>query len=87
MHEASLMVGLMRRIREVADADGAQRVVGVSVRLGALSHMSAEHFAEHFELAAAGSIAEGASLTIELSEDTGAPWAQDILIESVEIET
>jgi hydrogenase nickel incorporation protein HypA/HybF len=87
MHEASLMTGLMRRIEEVAAADRAVKVVGVSVRLGALSHMSAEHFTEHFEQAAAGSIAEGASLQIELSEDQTAPWAQDIVLESVEIET
>ena len=87
MHEASLMAGLMRHIREIAAADGATRVVGVSVRLGALSHMSAEHFIEHFEHAAAGSIAEGARLQIEVSEDTGAAWAQDIMLESVEVET
>jgi hydrogenase nickel incorporation protein HypA/HybF len=87
MHEASLMTGLMRRIEEVAAADRAVKVVGVSVRLGALSHMSAEHFTEHFEQAAAGSIAEGARLRIELSEDQTAAWAQDIVLESVEIET
>jgi hydrogenase nickel incorporation protein HypA/HybF len=87
MHEASLMVGLMRRIDEVAKAEGAQRIVGVSIWLGALSHMSAEHFAEHFEQAADGTVAEGARLDVSVSEDTGHARAQDILLKSVEVET
>ena len=50
MHEASLIMNLMRRIEEIAQNERAQRIVGVSIWLGALSHMSAEHFAKHFEL-------------------------------------
>jgi hydrogenase nickel incorporation protein HypA/HybF len=87
MHEASLMKGLMHRIGEIAAADKALRVTGVSVWLGALSHMSAAHFTEHFEQAAAGGIAEGAKLTIEESRDSNHPEAQDIVLKSVEIET
>jgi hydrogenase nickel incorporation protein HypA/HybF len=87
MHEASLMVGLMRRIDEVALSSGAKRVVGVSVRLGVLSHMSAEHFTEHFVQASAGTIAEAAELQIAVDDDPDDPRAQDILLESVEIET
>jgi hydrogenase nickel incorporation protein HypA/HybF len=87
MHEASLMANLMRRIDDVAAADQAKRVVGVSVWLGALSHMSAAHFAEHFEQAAAGTIAEDAALDISVSEDMRDPNAQEILLKSVEIET
>ena len=37
------MTGLMRQVREIAAAEGAQRVVKVTVWLGALSHMSADH--------------------------------------------
>ena len=48
MHEASLMKNLMRRLDEIASAENAKRITGVSVWLGALSHMSASHFAEHF---------------------------------------
>ena len=54
MHEATLMKGLMRRIEEIARDQEAVRVVGVSVWLGALSHMSPGHFAEHFEEAVRG---------------------------------
>ena len=86
MHEASLMVDLMRRIEAIARAEGAKRVVGVSVWLGALSHMSETHFVEHFERAAAGTIAEGAQLDITVSADTRNANAQDLVLESVELD-
>jgi hydrogenase nickel incorporation protein HypA/HybF len=87
MHEASLMKGLMRRIGEVAAAEGGARVTGIAVRLGALSHMSPEHFTEHFVAASKGTIAENAELEITLAEDPEDAAAQDIVLESVEIET
>jgi hydrogenase nickel incorporation protein HypA/HybF len=87
MHEASLMNGLMQRIDEIAHAENATRVVAVSVWLGALSHMSEAHFIEHFERAAKGTVADGARLDITVSGDTGHRSAQDLLLESVEIES
>jgi len=86
MHEASLISSLMRRIGEVAAAEGARRVTGVSVWLGALSHMSAEHFTEHFSRAAAGTLAAGARIHVIVSEDERHEHAQDILLESVEVD-
>ncbi|HEX9648154.1 MAG TPA: hydrogenase/urease maturation nickel metallochaperone HypA [Alphaproteobacteria bacterium] len=87
MHEAGLIAGLMRRILEVAEAENATRVVGASVWLGALSHMSAAHLAEHFARAAAGTIAEGAALDIELSGDATHAEADGIVLHSVEVES
>ncbi len=87
MHEASLMTHLMRQIREVAVAEQASRVVRIKVWCGALSHMSPAHFAEHFSLAAAGTPAEGAELDVTVSDDPSDPHAQDIVLESVEVET
>jgi len=87
MHEASLIAGLMRRVDEVAVAEGARRVVGVSVWLGALSHFSKAHFVEHFERAAAGTRAEGARLAVTVSTDAGHANAQNLVLESVELET
>jgi hydrogenase nickel incorporation protein HypA/HybF len=85
MHEASLMKDLLRRIDEIATAELADRVVCVSVWLGALSHMSADHFTEHFEHAAEGSRAEGARLDITVSDDIDHPNAQDLLLKSIEV--
>lgn len=87
MHEASLMKDLMRRIQSIADAEGAERITGVQVWLGALSHMSPEHFSEHFEAAARNTPAQGAALDITLSDDTRHPNAQTIVLEGVEVET
>jgi len=80
------MKGLMRRIEDIALAERAVRVVSVSVWLGALSHMSAAHFADHFEEASAGTIAEGARLSATSSDDVHHANAQDILLESIEVE-
>ncbi|MEJ2008689.1 MAG: hydrogenase maturation nickel metallochaperone HypA [Acidobacteriota bacterium] len=85
MHEASLMNDLMRKIEAVAREQNARQVVGISVKLGALSHMSASHFREHFSVASQGTLAEGAELRIETLTDTSDPHAQEILLESVEI--
>lgn len=86
MHEATLMTKLMRQIVEVAKAQHAQRVTGVSIWLGALSHFSAEHFAEHFKHASDGTLAEGARLDMTVSDDTQDPDAQGVLLESVEVQ-
>jgi len=86
MHEASLMKNLMRQIEEVARAENARKVTGIAVWLGALSHMSAVHFAEHFEESSAGTIAEGAKLETEVSDDVHHPNAQDIVLKSVSVD-
>jgi hydrogenase nickel incorporation protein HypA/HybF len=87
MHEFSLMNDLMRKIESIAREQSAARIVGVKVTLGALSHISAKHFEEHFVQAASGTVAEGARLEIEELKDTTDPRAQDILLESVEVES
>lgn len=85
MHEMSLINDLMRKILRVADEQGARRIVGLKVELGALSHLSASHFREHFEEAAAGTPAEGARLDIIEMTDIHDSHAQDILLRSVEV--
>lgn len=87
MHEAMLMVNLMHRITEIARAENARRVTGVSVWLGALSHFSVDHFTEHFERASDGTIAEGARLDVMISDDPQDADAQAVVIQSVEVET
>ncbi|MBT3923371.1 MAG: hydrogenase maturation nickel metallochaperone HypA [Nitrospina sp.] len=86
MHEQSLMADLMRKINAIGQEQKAERVVRVKVKLGALSHISAEHFREHFIQAVQGSCAEQAQLDVEVLTDLNDPQAQDILLESVEIE-
>ena len=85
MHEHSLIANLLSRIDAVARQENASRVVAVKVWLGALCHISASHFREHFDDGCRGSLAEGARLDIEVSDDPDHPQAQDILLRSVEV--
>jgi len=87
MHEHALMKGLMRQVKDVAAAENARKVVRISVWLGALSHMSAEHFGHHFEEAAAGSLAEGAELECVASDDMHDPRAMDVVLQAIEVES
>ena len=86
MHEASLIADLLRQITAIMRQQGTGRVVGVTVTLGALFHISPEHFREHFVYGVRGTIAEGARLTLEIGHDPGAPHAQDVVLDSLEIE-
>ena len=79
------MDGLMRQIEQVAAGEGASRVTAVRVWCGALSHFTPEHFREHFERASAGTLAEGAEVEVEVSEDITHPDASGIRLESVDV--
>jgi hydrogenase nickel incorporation protein HypA/HybF len=85
MHELSLLADLFRKIESVARREQASAVTRVTVRIGALCHLSPSHLREHFARAAQGTIAEGARLDIEALTDITDPHAQEIILESVEV--
>ena len=85
MHEYSLLKDLMNKIQSLARENNAESVTEVKVRLGALSHISADHFREHFKEAAGGTVAENARLEIEQLTDETDPRAQNIMLESIGI--
>lgn len=85
MHEAHLMHDLMRRIIAVAQENGAVHVAGVRVWLGVLSHFTPAHFEEHFRDASLGTVAEGARIACETSDDPRHPDAQGVRLLSVEV--
>jgi hydrogenase nickel incorporation protein HypA/HybF len=86
MHEMSLINNLMGKIEAIAREQRAERVAQVAVRLGALSHISAGHFREHFIEASRGGVADGAEVTVETSDDIHDPRAQDIMLLSVDVQ-
>ncbi|MBL8223915.1 MAG: hydrogenase maturation nickel metallochaperone HypA [Chromatiales bacterium] len=86
MHEASLIRSLLQQVLARASGAGAVRVVGLTVRLGALAHLSPEHFDEHFRQAARGTLAEGATIDAIIDTDLRADGAADIRLEAIEIE-
>lgn len=86
MHESSLITDLLRQVDTVARTHRATRVVGVTITLGALAPVSAVHLQAHFELAARGTIADGAQIHVErLIDDEDGARAQGVFLENVEI--
>jgi hydrogenase nickel incorporation protein HypA/HybF len=86
MHETGLIRDLVHRLEAAALDAGAEKVSGVEVWIGALSQMSPGHFREHFEDEIRGTVAEGAALQIESSDDIDDPRAQSIVLQSVELQ-
>ncbi len=84
MHEAALLRDLVREIESVAERERASAVTCVRVRIGPMSHMTPEHFVEHFVDATRGTIAEGAHCEVE-QIDPKDPLAQSIVLESVDL--
>ena len=84
MHEAALLKDLVREIEAVAERERASAVTCVRVRIGPMSHMTPEHFIEHFVDATRGTIAEGAHCEVE-QIDPKDPLAQSIVLESLDL--
>jgi len=85
MHEAALLKDLVREIESVAEREHAGAVTCVRVRIGPMSHMTPDHFVEHFVDATRGTIAEGARCEVE-QIDPGDPLAQSIVLDSVDVD-
>jgi hydrogenase nickel incorporation protein HypA/HybF len=86
MHETGIVRDLVHRLERSARDAGALRVQGVTVWLGALSQFSPVHFRAHFDEEAAGTLAEGAALTIETSEDFTHRDALHVIMRSADLE-
>jgi hydrogenase nickel incorporation protein HypA/HybF len=86
MHERSLTSGLLHTIETLGAEHHAVRAVAVDVVIGALANISPDHFREHFEESARGTIAQGASLRIREDDDVQSDQALHVVLESVEFE-
>lgn len=86
MHDSSLMASLLAQIEGAARQRGARRVLVVRLRLGPLAVFDEEHLREHWALAVAGSVAEGAELVVSRSDDPLAPGAYTATLESIDVE-
>jgi len=85
MHEKSVMDHLMNKILSLAKEEQTTKVTKISVKLGALSHMSAQHFKEHFDIAAKGTIAQDAEIEAEESQDIHDPNATRVVLKSIDV--
>jgi len=65
MHEMSIVANLLDILKEEATKAGARRITGIRLRVGKLSGFEPDHLRFAFELASKGTIAEGASISLE----------------------
>lgn len=65
MHEMALCQGILDIIRDRASEEGFSRVAAVRLRVGALSHVDPRALEFGFDVAARGTLAEGAELRID----------------------
>jgi hydrogenase nickel incorporation protein HypA/HybF len=79
------MDDLVRKVLAVAEAEHASSVARIRVRLGALSHFTPEHFAEHWVDATRGTLAEGSEVVAAVDEDLAGDAAQGVVLESVDV--
>ena len=87
MHEFHIMKDLMDKIQWTAKENGGTRVKSIKVTLGAHSHMSPDHFKDHFARASKGTIAQDCSLDIDVSNDAEDEDALSVRLETIELET
>ena len=86
MHETALVRDVVQRMIDLTRSTGGCRITRAKLWLGALSHLSAEHFREHFAIEARDTLAASAVLEIEVSDDPFDPDAQRVRLESVDFE-
>jgi hydrogenase nickel incorporation protein HypA/HybF len=86
VHEWSLLADLMRQLQRIAQEQQPGRITSVTLRLGALAHISPERLGAHFAQAARGTALEGLRLQIEILTDVCDPQAQAIVLDSVRVE-
>lgn len=86
MHEASLVSNLIEKIISIAADHDVGRISVVHIKLGALSHLSPAHFRDHFRVASQGTVVEHVELDIQVSNDTTAPDAQEIILSSIDVD-
>jgi hydrogenase nickel incorporation protein HypA/HybF len=65
MHELAICQALLDEVERVALAHHAERIFGVHIRCGALAGVEPELLHRAYEVARAGTLADGAALTIE----------------------
>ena len=65
MHEMALAQSMLEIVESTARKAGAARVTNVRLEIGVLSHVAADALRFCFDAVTRGSLAEGASLTID----------------------
>jgi hydrogenase nickel incorporation protein HypA/HybF len=65
MHEFSTAVNIVEAVKRAAKSYGASKVIGITLQIGKLSMLNHDQLLFGIEIAAKGSVAEGAKVIIE----------------------
>ncbi len=82
MHEASLVRNLVRHILDVAQENQATRVIRIVLKVGPLAHIDPPHLIDHFHNETKGTIAEGADVLVEETDEL-----HELSVEAIEVLT
>jgi Zn finger protein HypA/HybF involved in hydrogenase expression len=83
MHKLSLTADLIRKRDSIAHEQHPAKIIDVTIKLGALTHVSVPHLREHFVQACRGTPLESTRLAMEIGTDLSDLHAQDILFHRV----
>lgn len=86
MQEIRLAERLVRRAEAVAQAEGARRMNEIRVRVAPETGISPERLQEQFAVAARGTVAEGAILTLERQAEASGAASTAAVLEAAEVE-
>ena len=85
MHETALIADLRRKLTELAGAHPDARIVGVTVSVGALAHISGPMLAARWPEILDGTGASGARLELLEGPPAGGPGAEEIRLVAVRL--
>ena len=83
MHEEAMVRDLRAKFVELGRERPSERIVRVSMWVGALSHLTAPELSSLWEKVTEGTPAEGAQLSVEASGDLHDPRAHGIVLRDV----
>ena len=86
MSESGIMHNLMRQIESKARDREAERVVRVTLRVGALADVTEARLREQFANQARNTIAEDAVLTIIEENNPSQPHANEVRLERIDVD-
>ncbi len=86
MHEETLLRDLRRKLVELSQREGNVTIRRVRLWVGALAHTSPEALRHRWGDVVAGTLAQGATLELDVSDDSSDPAAQGIRLVDVVVE-
>ena len=85
MHESGLMRGVISDLEALARTHDSKRIVGVVLQIRDRGDFPGEHFVEHLQALAVGTVIEGAHIKVEMLRDPDHLGSPAITIQRIEV--